>query len=64
MICENRLCVYWKQNSCALREVHLDGQGSCTDCIIVELPEELLERKRAALLRELDRRWRKLEGEM
>ena len=42
MICENRLCVYWKQNSCALREVHLDGQGSCTDCIIVELPEELI----------------------
>lgn len=62
MTCENRLCVYWSKDGCTLREVHLDDLGSCTDCIVVRLPEELLEKKRIELLQELDRRWEEIEG--
>lgn len=61
MTCENRLCVYWNNDGCTLREVQLDGMGSCTDCILVSLPEELLARKRRELLNELEKQeaqWR------
>lgn len=61
MTCENRLCIYWSKDSCTLREVQLDGMGSCTDCIPVSLPEELLARKRKEVLDELERQeaqWR------
>ena len=44
MTCENRFCVYWRKDNCTLNEVRLDGMGSCEDCIIVEVPEELLEK--------------------
>ena len=43
MTCENRFCVYWSRDNCTLSEVRLDGMGSCEDCIVVEVPEELLE---------------------
>lgn len=62
MKCENRFCVYWSKDNCTLSAVHLDGMGSCEDCIVVEVPEELLEKKRAGLLQELDRRWAEIEG--
>ena len=39
----------------------MDGMGSCEDCIVVEVPEELLEKKRAELLQELDRRWEEIK---
>lgn len=61
MTCENRLCIYWSKDSCTLREVQLDSMGSCTDCIPVSLPEELLARKRKEVLDELERQeaqWR------
>lgn len=62
MTCENRFCVYWSKDNCTLGEVRLNGMGSCEDCIVVEVPEELLEKKRAALLQELDRRWAEIKG--
>lgn len=61
MTCENRLCIYWDKGACTLEDVRLDGQGSCTDCIIVNLPEEFLKQKRSELLQELDRRWAEWE---
>lgn len=61
MTCENRFCVYWSKDNCTLREVHLDGTGSCEDCIAVQIPEELLEKKRTELLQELDRRWEEMK---
>ena len=62
MTCENRFCVYWRKDNCTLNEVRLDGMGSCEDCIIVEVPEELLVKKRAELLQRLDRRWAEIRG--
>lgn len=62
MTCENRFCVYWSKDNCTLSKVRLDGMGSCEDCIVVEVPEEFLEKKRAELLQELDRRWKEIEG--
>nr|WP_325242491.1 hypothetical protein [uncultured Oscillibacter sp.] len=62
MTCENRFCVYWRKDNCTLNEVRLDGMGSCEDCIVVEVPEELLEKKRAELLQRLDRRWAEIRG--
>lgn len=61
MTCENRFCVYWRKDNCTLNEVRLDGMGSCEDCIIVEVPEELLEKKRTELLQKLDRSWEEMK---
>ena len=61
MTCENRFCVYWSKDNCTLSEVHLDGLGSCEDCIVVEVPEELLEKKRTELLQKLDRSWEEMK---
>ena len=61
MTCENRFCVYWRKDNCTLNEVRLDGMGSCEDCIVVEVPEELLEKKRTELLQKLDRSWEEMK---
>ncbi len=61
MTCENQLCIYWEDGACILREVHLDTQGSCMECILVELTEEFLEEKRRELLDKICRQeaaWR------
>lgn len=64
LACGNQLCAYWSDDACILGKVSLDEQGSCIDCMTVELSEEFLARKRKELLEELDRReagWRELD---
>lgn len=53
--CENCFCIYWKADACTFDEISLDVQGSCRDCIYVDLPEEQLQRARAALLERYER---------
>ena len=54
MNCENLFCIYWEDGRCTLRYISLAISGSCTDCICVSLPEELLAQQRAELLARLD----------
>lgn len=56
--CENYLCVYWvKENStCLLRNTHLDIMGSCLECILVNLPDETLQKARSEHLQSLEER--------
>ena len=46
MLCENRFCIYWSENSCLLDEIELDVQGSCMSCIYVNLDETILQEQR------------------
>ena len=43
MRCENIFCIYWsKENICILDETELDINGTCTNCIYVDLDEYML----------------------
>ena len=46
MECENIFCIYYKKGRCKLKEVTLDIQGKCNDCVYVEIEEDELERLR------------------
>lgn len=60
--CENHFCVYWREDICTLKKISLDAVGACRDCVTVEVPKDLLARKRQELLSELrerEARWGK-----
>ena len=60
--CENHFCVYWREDICTLKKISLDALGACRDCVTVEVPKDLLARKRQELLSELrerEARWGK-----
>ena len=49
IICENRFCIYWDRNYCALEHVELDNSGLCQSAICVEPSEDYLRKKRKEL---------------
>ena len=54
MKCENYLCVYQKENECILKEINLDVQGQCMECIYVNLDEYVLDSAKKAALQEFN----------
>lgn len=52
MMCENKFCLYWDNNTCVLNEVSLDIQGSCTNCIYISFEEAELNERRHSQLEE------------
>lgn len=63
IFCENCFCIYWRAGTCAFDEISLDAQGSCQDCIYLDLPEEQFQQARVALLQRYEREWDGLCGE-
>ncbi len=53
MLCENEWCVYQEGGTCLLREIDVDAQGHCAQCIQVSPEPECLaqckQAKRSAL---------------
>ena len=54
MRCENLFYIYFKDKYCTLDEISLDIQGSCTDCIYVDIENEYLDYEREKLLNKLN----------
>ena len=50
MRCENIFCIYFSNKKCILDEISLDIQGTCENCIYVDIDEEVLEKKRILIL--------------
>ena len=46
MKCKNYFCIYWKEDNCVLREISLDIQGNCEDCIYININKEMLDKER------------------
>lgn len=42
MNCENIFCIYCEDGKCKLENISLDIQGSCQECIYVDISEDLL----------------------
>ncbi len=49
MDCANEFCIYWERKGCWLTRVSLDELGRCTDCILVDIPADVLEDARRRL---------------
>ncbi len=47
MRCENYLCLYEENGGCILREIELDVQGQCKQCIYLDIAETELQRAKA-----------------
>mgnify|MGYP003290400733 CR=1 FL=1 len=43
MNCRNEFCIYQKDDKCILDEINLDIQGSCEECIYVEINNKVLQ---------------------
>lgn len=55
MKCANIFCIYWSNGKCLLKEISLDIQGNCENCIYVNIDlNELDKRRRLALDNELE----------
>ena len=54
MKCENYFCIYETNGNCILKEVSLDINGTCEECIYPSISQELLEKEKKRVLSELD----------
>ena len=52
MQCDNEFCVYWAEKGCILREITLDIQGKCKNCLYIPFSKQELEQKRQAYQQE------------
>ncbi len=42
MECQNEFCLYQENGKCKLNRIRIDEFGICSDCILVNIPEEKL----------------------
>jgi len=54
MKCENYFCIYETNGNCILKEISLDVNGICEECIYPSISQELLEKEKKRVLNELD----------
>ncbi len=54
--CENEFCIYQKQGSCILKNLQLDIQGNCLDCIYINIEEDVLIALKEKVLNDLENR--------
>ena len=55
MKCENTFCIYEQMGKCLFNDVDHDICGNCTDCIYVDIPQEILEYFKSNLRNKIDR---------
>ena len=42
MKCENVFCIYEEKGKCILDNISIDVSGACTDCIYIDIDEEVI----------------------
>ena len=62
MFCENIFCIYQEDGKCIFDETTIYIDGMCSECMLVEIDSELLERLKKEKREELDRRYEELCG--
>lgn len=56
MKCDFDYCVYNRVFFCILKETQLDSLGMCNDCIIVSIPDDILEILKEKQLKDIEKR--------
>ena len=56
--CGNIFCIYWENDACLLDGLDLDIQGNCMNCLLIEFPDEVLDRERKRTLSQYHREGR------
>lgn len=50
MNCENVFCVYQSKGKCTLEEISIDISGECSECIYIDVADEVLDEAKRILL--------------
>lgn len=48
--CENTFCIYQEDGTCLLEHISLDEGGRCTECTLINLEKETLEKAKKKTL--------------
>ena len=54
MLCQNKFCIYEENGKCILNETELDINGTCEECIYVNISTEILEEQKNKLRNSFD----------
>ena len=57
MECENVFCAYYLDGICTLKEISLDAQGHCLECLYIRLTARQLEKARKTTLRHYEKEY-------
>ena len=52
--CHNEFCIYQRDDECMFDEIEINAIGSCTYCILADIPEEYLKFEKEKLLKMFD----------
>jgi len=52
MKCENSFCIYQYKSKCTLDKVSIDNLGMCTECIYLDIDENILNQAKSKLLKD------------
>ena len=50
MRCENNFCIYCDNNQCILENISLTANGTCSDCIHINIDDDILKSEKQKLL--------------
>ncbi len=48
--CENTFCIYQEDGACLLEQISLDEGGRCTECTLINLEKETVEKAKKKTL--------------
>ena len=57
MTCEVDYCIYNRRFSCTFSKIQLNMLGMCEECIIVSIPDDILQELKENQLEEMEARW-------
>ncbi len=50
MHCENNFCIYCNKCECILDKINIDSIGLCTECILIDLDKDIINKEKKKLL--------------
>jgi len=58
MKCEFDYCIYNKEHTCILDEIQIDSLGMCSECEIISVSKESVEKYKRTRLEEIKKPWK------
>ena len=57
MRCEVSYCIYNKNFNCIVKEIEINSVGMCSECIVISLDKNFLEKEKVKQLQEIEVQW-------
>lgn len=56
ILCENEFCIYQQSGKCVLTSLEHDNVGNCTSCVLINLTQPELDKKKLELIADIETR--------